>query len=32
MSGQQLSDTNLELSSTFAGKFEGGTDKKAAKI
>ena len=31
-SGQQLSDTNLELSSAFAGKFEGGADKKAAKI
>ena len=30
-SGQQLTDTNLELSSAFAGKFEGGADI-AAKI
>ena len=31
-SGQQLTDTNLEFFSTFAGKFEGGAAKKAAKI
>ena len=27
---QQPTDTNLEISSPFAGKFEGGADKKAA--
>jgi len=32
MSGQQPTDTDVEFSSAFAGKFEGGADKKAAKI
>ena len=29
---QQATDTNLELSNAFAGKFKGGADKKLAKI